>query len=211
MDRRARWIERGWEGGDRRVSKLANRPTAYPLYPPGITKPTCDPMYHQREREIEGKRERESADPFLPLAFDQQVPPPFPPPYLSNTQHRETSSNFVFAAILPFDMCSLGVKGGGCPRFVFHFPHLARLINFTRTRVLIMTCAHTRSTRHDQLESLNEFLPPRINRTSQWCFPFLFFSFFSLRLAKMVSLFLSDDRKIGRMFVFFELHSIPCD
>lgn len=135
----------------------------------------------EREREIEGKRERESADPFLPLAFDQQVPPPFPPPYLSNTQHRETSSNFVFAAILPFDMCSLGVKGGGCPRFVFHFPHLARLINFTRTRVLIMTCAHTRSTRHDQLESLNEFLRPRINRTSQWCFPFLFFSFFSLR------------------------------
>lgn len=96
-------------------------------------------------------------------------------PTLSIAKHLPTLSS------PPFDMCSLGVKGGGCPRFVFHFPHLARLINFTRTRVLIMTCAHTRSTRHDQLESLNEFLRPRINRTSQWCFPFLFFSFFSLR------------------------------
>lgn len=179
MDRRARWIERGWEGGDRRVSKLANRPTAYPLYPPGITKPTCDPMYHQREREIEGKREREN----LPIHFYRSLSiskfrhlsPLLIYPTLSIAKHLPTLSS------PPFDMCSLGVKGGGCPRFVFHFPHLARLINFTRTRVLIMTCAHTRSTRHYQLESLNEFLRPRINRTSQWCFPFLFFSFFSIR------------------------------
>lgn len=177
MDRRARWIERGWEGGDRRVSKLANRPTAYPLYPPGITKPTCDPMYHQRERDRGKEREREN----LPIHFYRS---------LSISKFRHLSSLLIYPTLSiakhlptlsspPFDMCSLGVKGGGCPRFVFHFPHLARLINFTRTRVLIMTCA--RSTRHDQLESLNEFLRPRINRTSQWCFPFLFFSFFSLR------------------------------
>lgn len=168
MDRRARWIERGWEGGDRRVSKLANRPTAYPLYPPGITEANVRSNVPQ-----EGERERESADPFLPLAFDQRIPPslslPLIYPTLGIAKHlRQLCLRRFVPCVLP--------RGEGrreqtyfMPSFRIRVPFsaLARLINFTR--VLIMTRAQ-RSAR----------IFSRIDRTSQRYFLPFFLLFFSL-------------------------------
>lgn len=170
MDRRARWIERGWEGGDRRVSKLANRPTAYPLYPPGITEANV-----RSNVPPEGERERESADPFLPLAFDQRIPPslslPLIYPTLGIAKHlRQLCLRRSVPCVLP--------RGEGrreqtyfMPSFRIRVPFfvLARLINFTRTRVLIMTRAQ-RSAR----------IFSRIDRTSQRYFLPFFLLFFSL-------------------------------
>lgn len=175
-----RWIERGWEGGDRRVSKLANRPTAYPLYPPGITKPTCDPMYHRREREREN----------LPIHFYHSLSISkfrhLPPPLF--IQHSASRNIFQLCLrrhspvryMLPRD------EGRRLPSFriASHFP---RLINFTRTRILIMTYMH----RFVTMNSYDDESIERINGV----FFFFFLSLFSLVsrilffFLKMISLF----------------------
>lgn len=121
----------------------------------------------------EGERERESADPFLPLGFDQRIPPslflPLIYPTLGIAKHlRQLCLRRSVPCVLP--------RGEGrreqtyfMPSFRIRVPFsaLARLINFTR--VLIMTRAQ-RSAR----------IFSRIDRTSQRYFLPFFLLFFSL-------------------------------
>lgn len=91
-------------------------------------------------------------------------------------------------------------------RIAFHFP---RLINFTRTRILIMTYMH----RFVTMNSYDDESIERINGV----FFFFFLSLFSL-VSRILFFFFEDDivvfcAWIGRIFVSFgrEFHSIPCD
>lgn len=145
----------------------------------------------------EGERERESADPFLPLAFDQRIPPslslPLIYPTLGIAKHlRQLCLRRFVPCVLP--------RGEGrreqtyfMPSFRIRVPFfvLARLINFTRTRVLIMTRAQ-RSSRE---------LIERVNDVS---FPF-FLLFFSLWLAdrRWYRCSFRVGEENGRNFCFF--------
>lgn len=148
-------------------------------------------MYHRREGE------RESADPFLPLGFDQRIPPslflPLIYPTLGIAKHlRQLCLRRSVPCVLP--------RGEGrreqtyfMPSFRIRVPFfvLARLINFTRTRVLIMTRAQ-RSSRE---------LIERVNDVS---FPF-FLLFFSLWLAdrRWYRCSFRVGEENGRNFCFF--------
>lgn len=145
----------------------------------------------------EGERERESADPFLPLGFDQRIPPslflPLIYPTLGIAKHlRQLCLRRSVPCVLP--------RGEGrreqtyfMPSFRIRVPFfvLARLINFTRTRVLIMTRAQ-RSSRE---------LIERVNDVS---FPF-FLLFFSLWLAdrRWYRCSFRVGEENGRNFCFF--------
>lgn len=68
----------GWRMEDRRVSKLPNRPTAYPLYPTGYYEANVRPTV------------AEYLEPSIPLfAFHQQIP--LPGSYLSRIPERKAS------------------------------------------------------------------------------------------------------------------------
>ena len=83
--------EKGRGEGADRVSKLPNRPTAYPLYPAGITKPTCDPVY-QRERE----RERES----ISIHSHRPLPARFPSANSSARSYLSSESRGILQLFL---------------------------------------------------------------------------------------------------------------
>lgn len=120
---------------------------------------------------------------------------PFPPPYLSNARHRETSSPTLSSPLR--SMCAPSRRREEqtyfMPSFRIRVPFfvLARLINFTRTRVLIMTRAQ-RSSRE---------LIERVNDVS---FPF-FLLFFSLWLAdrRWYRCSFRVGEENGRNFCFF--------
>lgn len=146
----------------------------------------------------EGERERESADPFLPLGFDQRIPPslslPLIYPTLGIAKHlRQLCLRRFVPCVLP--------RGEGrreqtyfMPSFRIRVPFsaLARLINFTR--VLIMTRAQ-RSAR----------IFSRIDRTSQRYFLPFFLLFFSLWLAdrRWYRCSFRVGEENGRNFCFF--------